>query len=444
MSKTSETHEQNRTTAEVTADLFGFLDDDEEFFKPSDIVKITTDEQDDKEYQAYANSLYQRLLHRREQPDEAFVEEACNVAKGNEEQTILAPEWTEPNIDFPFGESKDELKTTIEGYEYRVPIPKPAYVQSWLTSVNHYLKAQRNHLRDLLDIDETNVADELAAIDRKAKTGEQLCKDHNRQKFVSGYLKILMTSEMMERRYKHIASECKNLKCEEDVISKGLFVQNEGQLPKFVEELGTRFVVTTSTHKLSATQTIKLIDAIFNNTPEIRAQAKIDLTSTLAQKTLKLYHHDPKRLLAEAFAEARLTTEEILALIFKRGNKDSQYTCPSCDTTVQVSKVIYHKSCSVIQWLQRTCHFQYDRDEQALREVTTRYLTPEIRHNLVRALKFSAALERDVLIRNSHEVSVWNNDGVKAKKTILKTIREDEIIGSQAWRRRHGLLTPPK
>jgi hypothetical protein len=47
-------------------------------------------------------------------------------------------------------------------------------------------------------------------------------------------------------------------------------------------------------------------------------------------------------------------------------------------------------------------------------------------------------LKRDIIVRSDKETAVWRRDEAIPRKVNLLTRREEEIIGSHAWKMKHG------
>lgn len=423
-------------------DLFGFIEESQ-IFKPSDIVRITADEMSDVEYQNYALSLYQRLARRVKAPAEAYVAEAIEQETGTGEP-LLEPEWTRPTSRFPPEEAKDVMMVTVGDSRYEVSVPKAAFISKWLNLAEADKRELKQQVADVAKLQGLQVREYTRRILLPLENVSIPSRDKERAKFVRSVLENLIIEKNLEEQHQHIAKQCEHIYCEADDVENGVFITTlDDQLPQFVQNIGTRYLTTTSKHSLNAMQVGNLVSSLFQSDSEIRAKAKLDLTSTLKKDTMSLYHTNPSRLLIEAFSEARLTTDEILGVIFSK-DKGQQSKCPHCNINVTVSASMYHTKCVVIRWLTETCHFRYEEEEQVLITKETRYLNSEVRYKLATVLKRAAALKRSVLIRNAKEVSLWSADGVHAKKSVLQTIKPEEVVGSYAWRQKHGLITPPR
>lgn len=422
-------------------DLFSFLDGDV-LFKPSEIVKISADEMNELEYQRYALSLYQRLASRKEAPAEAYVAEATAQNMG-EVEPLLEPDWTCCVSGYSSEESKDTVEVTVGEESYAIPSPLTGFVSKWQTQAKADQRCLKSQLTEVSKLTGHDVKQDVIAAHNAAQSLKAPSKDKGRLAFFRTVLENVQLHKLIQREHEYVAQECEDVLCEPEENGNGLYVKSRGEMPKFVEEIGTKYITTTSKHRMNAHQVSNLITAIFESDHETRARSKLDLVATLQQNSMELYHSNPSRLLLEALAEARVTTDEILGLLFPRG-KGQHARCPSCNINVTLAKTLYHKKCATVRWLTAICHFKYDEDEQALTTVEVRYLTPETRYKLITVLKRAAAMRRAVLIKNATEVSVWNLDGVRANKKVLKTIKPNEVVGSYAWRQAHGLTTPPR
>jgi len=81
-------------------------------------------------------------------------------------------------------------------------------------------------------------------------------------------------------------------------------------------------------------RTITLIcQMMFSKRPEVRGSPKLDLNSKLDMKQMQQLLQNPDDILATALADAKLTSEEVLAVLFPRVDQ-KETVCIACDKAV--------------------------------------------------------------------------------------------------------------
>lgn len=202
--------------------------------------------------------------------------------------------------------------------------------------------------------------------------------------------------------------------------------------------MGTSRMVLTRRFKFNARQTENLVSLLFSFELDKRARAKLDLNASVEQDIFQELVQYPGRTLEIVCAEVILTKQEILYLVFPKTN--TQRICLSCRTAVELSAVVYHSKCRTVEWLTKFCKFKYDDTDQCITEKDDYYLNPQSRRLLVKILNIHAQLKRDVVTRDGRETILWkrSEDG-KLIKTPIRSQREEDLVGSYAWRKAHGL-----
>lgn len=133
---------------------------------------------------------------------------------------------------------------------------------------------------------------------------------------------------------------------------------------------------------------------MFSDLPDTRAAFKQNLSPKLSQDIFGEVVQYPGRTLNIVAAEARLTRDEILYLVFPIGDKTGDRKCLTCHTTVNIGGVLYHGKCRTIKWLTQHCHFRYDAEDECLLLPKQIYLAPTRRRLILEILKAHALLKR--------------------------------------------------
>lgn len=194
--------------------------------------------------------------------------------------------------------------------------------------------------------------------------------------------------------------------------------------------------------KFDARTTLLVAQMQFSSKPEVRANAKLDLNSKLDNQRMNDIMCAPGDILAIAIAEARLTALETLSAIFPKLPGSNGHICLDCDTTVQLHTTFYHKECATVLWLTKYQPLKYNQAEGAIIPIKRAYVSPTDRMRMCQLLELHAQLNGDIIVKNGTETTIWkrNADGT-LRKTNLQTVREEDQIGSYAWRRKHGFTT---
>jgi hypothetical protein len=177
---------------------------------------------------------------------------------------------------------------------------------------------------------------------------------------------------------------------------------------------------------------------MFSKRPDVRASAKLDLNAKLEYHKFQQVQQQGADVLAIVVSEARLTASEVLAILFPK-QRDKEAVCVRCETAVNVQSTIYHRKCDVITWLTKYQPFTYEEVEQTLISVKRAYVSPDTRWRVSTILTLYHKLHNDIVIKTDREVVVWQRDGEGGlHKKPIRTMRDDEVVGTHAWKVKHG------
>jgi hypothetical protein len=114
-------------------------------------------------------------------------------------------------------------------------------------------------------------------------------------------------------------------------------------------------------------QASNLVKMVFSSGPDIRANAKLDLMPKLEENSIiKDLIHNAGKVLEIVCAEAHLTQQEILYLVFPSMGKSEDRNCMTCGTVVNLPEILYHFQCKIVQCLIKHARFGFNASEQSV------------------------------------------------------------------------------
>lgn len=349
----------------------------------------------------------------------------------------------EPEKEFTF--SHCEVRGTeivqVQGVELLIPIPTAEYTAAWNTKLQTYAEALNEQARNLAHCNKRILADFVRAEDTNSFTshGHSTRAQSNTRELV---ISVMLKEVYLKRALSEYSERCKQLKTQPDPADDGIWITGGNadrrvlSTPAMVQPLQRKM-------KFDSRTTLLLIQMQFSQAPDVRAQAKLDLNAKLDAERVKDVLRQPEVVLAIAIAEAKLTALEVLATLFPRQKEKGEHTCLSCMVAIQLQTLtIYHKKCQSVEWLTKYQPFKYDSIEGAIVPISRAYISPEHRYRMCQLLELHAQLNGDIIIKNGSETTIWtrNEDGT-LRKSNLATYREEDQIGSFAWRKKHGYTT---
>lgn len=133
----------------------------------------------------------------------------------------------------------------------------------------------------------------------------------------------------IEQEIGEVGLKFQNVSASVDPITHGLWVQENAssEIQQYLEKLGTRRVIMNQRYKFNSQQTENLIKLMFSSRPDIRAKAKLDLVSRIDSSIQQDLIQDAGKVLEIICAEAYLTQDEILYLLFQGTDKSGGPIC---------------------------------------------------------------------------------------------------------------------
>jgi hypothetical protein len=407
-----------------------------------EIEEIHVDE--DEEAKAYALSIYERInkLRNAKAEEEAI---ASSQNSGSSISVVFSDDSAEDK-DPDYIDIKDFLEVKVDGSVRVVPTFKTAdKMREWEEVLHHHERRALDMIHRITQLPENKHFKQHVLGETQQRIGRTVLnvRDKHRKNLALLTIRIGAMEEVIKEKLTQIADSLKSANFSLDNVTDGVWVdpdEEEGDA-KILSQLSTHRVVLQNRFKFDYRQTADLVNIMFSESPDVRAASKLNLSSKLSQTIYAEVIQYPGRTLDIVTAEARLTRDEILYLVFPKGERTNERKCLTCQTTVNINDVVYHKQCRTVKWLKQHCHFQYDSEDRCLTLPRQVYLTPTRRRLLVEVLKAHAMLKRDIIQRTPTETVIWtrHEDGSLHKVPVRKQ-REDEIVGSYAWRRKHGLV----
>lgn len=337
-------------------------------------------------------------------------------------------------IDMTFSKKDIDAMTEIEidgEQRYSIPYPKSQMLDSWSKKIKthqQYLNGQLQNLSYFYpDTDCTDI--------------EEICSRAEFQvgaNFKKAFLKAQMHERYLKERLQTFAKTCKGITMKPDAVSDGLWamIESKAFISTGLEEAPD--IVQERVLRLDSKSLNLLIEIHFSKNPSKRANAKVDLSSKLSDTSLDMMRKEPDKMLLIAFAEAKLTNAEMLALMFPIG-KSGLHKCINCNVNITLSGKTYHSRCKVVDWLIKYQGFMYLEEEAALVSIRKKYVDAQTRARLSQLLTLHDRLNNDVIVRSSRETFVWkrNADSTLTRQQVLGQA-EEEVIGTRAWKEKRG------
>jgi hypothetical protein len=254
-------------------------------------------------------------------------------------------------------------------------------------------------------------------------------------------LTTLITERVLSRRIDETANQFTETMGEPDPAFDGLWLTTDQEKSQqFLDKIGTCSIPTRRKYKFDAKSTEYSVEMLFSKDIEVRAKAKLNLSAQLEASIHREVIRNPALVLSVVLAEACLSPEEVVGMLFQKDKTGEHRVCVHCKTCVTLSQLTYHPKCPVVQWLIQRSHYCYDTQEKALCHKKKTWISPRQRSRLVELLKIHAALRCDIVFRTATETVIWirQEDGTLRRVQVTNTKPED-VVGSYAWRKKHGI-----
>lgn len=344
---------------------------------------------------------------------------------------------------------KDYVEVIVDGNPVVAPVFQSCANQ-WTGVVEHHEK----RLKDLVNkLDKLGRGEQLKSDFRSLRTYINsiplgMFEGSSKAVAIRQAIFVSCAEDKVIREIRSLGLIMNSLQCEVDSVTDGLWIHSPSNraLQKILEHLGSERLIPNRRYKFNSQQVNNLIKMLFSVIPDLRALAKLDLMSELQEWIINDITRNPGKVLEIVCAEAMLCSEEILYLVFPKMNKSENRKCLRCNIGINLKDAswgINHGKCAVVDWLTQTPRFKYDDKSCCLSYSNTIYLTPEKKTLLVDILKMHAQYTRDVVKQIGSETIIWVRDKYgRLLRTVARSQNEEDVIGSYAWRRRHGLVSP--
>nr|QHA33905.1 putative capsid protein [Atrato Partiti-like virus 1] len=412
-----------------------------EFFEDLNITVEEIPIDKDEEYKQYALSIYERIRNIQSPTVTSVVQEALVAQSNASTIPYVSVPLIEPEQEFTFshGEIEGTEIISVQGVELLIPIPTHEATNAWRGRLHTYAEILNEQARNLAPCHKTIITDFQKAEDEDSFP---LSSTRLRSSIRNLVISTMLKEVYLKRALHEYSQRCSQIKTQPDPADDGLWITREKpdrkvlSKPVMVQPLQRKM-------KFDSKTTLLLIQMQFSQAPDVRAQAKLDLNAKLDAERIRDVLKQPEVVLAIALAEARLTALEVLATIFPRHKDKGEHTCLSCMVAIQLqTPTIYHRRCKTVEWLTKYQPFKYDATEGAIVPISRAYISSEHRYRMCQLLELHAQLNGDIVIKNGSETTIWsrNQDGTLRRQN-LATYREEDQIGTTAWRRKHGFTT---
>lgn len=412
----------------------------DEMFGDEDLQITAVDVDIEEEYRNYIIPLYARLQHIERPTPDTVADEAIAAETASKELEFLHCDVTNSEkFEFQISEVKTYTQVEYNQTKFVIPCPKKEFSLSWKQRIDKYVRHLSAEIHDLAswyshDVDEwtKSVLTECAKVRFHISSDE---REYTQQRIL--YAMIL--EKKLYHKARLVGKQLSNLFMQVDNPTDGAWITAGEAGSICVESTSTRVFPVKTSLKFDAKNTTLLINMLFSRKPEVRASAKLDLTARKDDTVMKQVMAKPESALAIIVAEARLTPTEVMSMLFPLAPNGRDKTCVACEKAITMGTVVYHGKCAVTDWLTQYEAFRYDVDEGAIVALTRRYITPETRRKISKVLNLHGKLHKDVVISTGTEKTYWSRqDDGTLKRTQLLTRREEDVIGTHAWKVKHG------
>jgi hypothetical protein len=406
-------------------------------------VEIEVD--DELQSKLYSLSLYERIVRLEKPTDEVIEKEILETVDSQVSVTSLT--YSEDSFDelqAATGDIKDIVTYEVEEMVVKVPIfKKPRDLLNWSKVLDHHSTRITSIANDLdaLRRDKA-VSEKLTQLHKTSQRIEYKSKDKSVRDSVMTTVYVSLAERWIYDKIGSVAYHFRTLRGIIDEVTDGLWVNklSDKRGQHLLNRLGVRRVAIRRRYKFDANQTGHLIKKIFSCQPDVRANAQLNIGAKLDQKLFDEVQNNCAKVLEHIVSEAQLSQEEILFLVFPRHEKTDDRMCLSCEVAINLGNVVYHARCKTVQWLERHARFSYNADEQSIHASQMVYLDADTRSRLTNILDMHAQLKRDIVQKTPTQTKYWRRaDDGTLKPQIIRSQREDELVGSYAWRKARGL-----
>jgi hypothetical protein len=122
----------------------------------------------------------------------------------------------------------------------------------------------------------------------------------------------------IQERLGTLAFHLKDLKSVIDHTTDGLWIDEpaDNQGKRILDSMATKHIALSQRFDFNSRQTADLVNEIFATSPDVQAQAKLNLSARLEKAVFDEVIQYPDRTLDLVATEVQLTQEEILYIVF--------------------------------------------------------------------------------------------------------------------------------
>lgn len=415
---------------------------DEETFSFTDVRMEPIPIDDDQEYAKYAVSMYERLVAVEKPTGQKVADEAIRSAS---EASILTyvPLDVQEASEEPFVFQRDDIDSFIKvkytDMTFQIPVPKHDITAHWNDGILPYAEYVNRKTDELRDFgNELEINSELEKIEALIVSVSTKREGAVRTCF-RNVARVILREKLLKTRLSQLAKFCGKQKACPDSISDGLWLIDEQRQKRPIARYTSMLSLRCSMRVDSKTAT-SMVDIVLSKSASARAKAKLDVAAKLTTQQLAAFYKSPTDVLALTFAEAHLTPEEVLPMIFPSRKDDAVHQCLHCGEAISLNyDAMYHRKCPSVEWLTRYQPFKYDDTDRCLVPITKTYIRPEVRHRLSELLDLHHRLNNDIVVKENGQTILWtrNRDGTLVRSQ-LRNVRPDEMVGTHAWRVKNG------
>jgi hypothetical protein len=369
------------------------------------IEEICIDEEE--EAKQYALRLYERIRR----IDKDVTEEAISSSSSSGASVSLTLsddsfEGVQPEtIDV-----REFIEFSVDGKLRVVPVFRGTQkMKEWVTVLNHHEQKLKKILKNLTEIDpQHNIFSELKKIQVDIQQIDMSAiRDKSKRDLAKRTLYVNLAEDVIVQKLGSLAYDLKDMACIIDDTTQGLWVEDNSNMDghKILEQMSTDRVVLMRRYKFDGHQTSNLINLLFSRKPDVRAQAKLNLSAKLDQSIYHEVVQNPAKTQELVCSEAYLSQMEVLYLVFPKSDRNEDRICPSCGTAVALGRAMYHSRCIVTKWLTEHCRFKYDVVDQCLTPKAMIYLSRKASNtgrNFTRSCPIKTGYSQKNRNRNRH------------------------------------------
>lgn len=294
-----------------------------------------------------------------------------------------------------------KISVKVLNYDIVVALPKASYYDEYTLSFMRKFDVALEHIKQLYDLENKAFNSRIFELELERAISSAALETfvylEGKYPGITNPMRIAIEATLADQMRKEMSSEIqkkyRNVKIVKDMLTPGGWItspRKDDILP------AARRRILVPTFKFDARQTQNLIAIAFSKAPGQSAEAKLNLYSKLEIATCEKVKEAPKAVLTRVIAEADLTQQELVHLIFV-DQRTGKIACPSCEQPIKLEdKFMFHPKCEVANWLVENFFFVYNDEEAYLSARTAIYIDGNQRVALKRIQAQNAKLNNPV------------------------------------------------